>query len=33
MYGNDVDEAILYRHAETRRKYKTTFVGVLLLLI
>ena len=33
MYGKDDDEAILYYYqAETRRKYKTTFEGVLLLL-
>jgi len=33
MYGKVDNEAILYYyHAETRRKYKTTFVGVVLLL-
>ena len=32
IYGKDDDDAILYYHAETRLKCKTTFVGVLLLL-
>jgi len=32
MYGRDDDEAILYYHVETRRKYKTTFEGVVLFL-
>jgi len=31
-YGREDDEAILYYHAERRRIYKTTFVGVSLLL-
>jgi len=32
MYGRDDEEAISYYHVETRRKCKTTFVGVVLLL-
>jgi len=32
LYDRDVDEAILYYHVETRRKYKTSFEGVVLLL-
>jgi len=32
MYGTVDDEAILYYHGETRRKCKTTFEGVVILL-
>ena len=32
MNGKDDNEAILYYHVETRRKCKTTFKGVVLLL-